>query len=203
MREITQAHAFEPFFTTKRVGEGTGLGLAMVYGLVKQHDGFVQLYSEPGLGTTFRLYFPVTAAAPPEADKDGDGASTGALHGKGETVLLVEDEEALRNVSKRVLERNGYEVVIAVDGANALELWRADPTRFDLVMSDLVMPNVGGAELARALSRQSDPPKILLVSGYSGTEMAQRSALDPAIPLLQKPWSVADLLRHVRELLDG
>jgi CheY-like chemotaxis protein len=106
-------------------------------------------------------------------------------------------------VSKRVLERYGYEVVVAVDGAHALELWRADPTRFDLIMSDLVMPNVGGAELARALSRQSDPPKILLVSGYSGTEMAQRNVLDPAIPLLQKPWAVADLLRHVRELLDS
>jgi PAS domain S-box-containing protein len=199
----TQAHIFEPFFTTKPVGVGTGLGLAMVYGLLKQHGGFIQVYSERGKGTTFRLYIPAAASDTVSADRDDRDRAKRGPQGGSETILVVEDEAMLRAVCKQALERFGYSVMVAADGTQALRTFRQHAEEIDLVLSDLVMPNMGGPELARALKHEFPNVKLLLVSGYSGREAAARRGVDPSIPFLEKPWALEDLLRTVRRTLDG
>lgn len=190
---------FEPFFTTKAMGEGTGLGMAMVYGLTKQHGGFVHIESEEGKGTRVELLFPVSQEAripaPSRAAKPKPQAGN-------ETILLVEDEDALRRSGKRVLERFGYAVLLAADGLEGLEQFRAHRDRVDLVISDMVMPNLGGAELYRALRDEGETVPFLMVSGYTGDEATERKVLDPGVPILPKPWDISDLLQEVRGLLD-
>jgi len=199
MNEETQARIFEPFFTSKPRGVGTGLGLAMVYGLVRQHGGLVHVYSEPGRGTTFKLYFPV---AETEAAVAEDDAPRAELRGGSETILLVEDDDALRSVGRRVLERYGYTVLTAADGLEALEVYRAERSGIDLVVSDSVMPGMGGVELYEALGGEGTAPRMLLMSGYR--EALARGGLAGAhpLPFLQKPWTIEDLLRGVRAVLD-
>jgi two-component system, cell cycle sensor histidine kinase and response regulator CckA len=194
----TQAHIFEPFFTTKPADRGTGLGMPMVYGLVKEHGGFVHVYSEPGHGTVMRLYFPaVTGAGDPVAREPA-----AEVRGGTETILLVEDGEAVRRVAKRILEQHGYTVIGAADGREALAILLSGGTRVDLVVSDVVMPRKGGAALVDAMFEAGVMTRVLLTSGYSGREMLEEVRLDPAIPFLAKPWRIADLLRKVREALD-
>ena len=195
----TREHVFEPFFTTKPVGEGTGLGLAMVYGLVKQHGGFIDVDSEPGRGSAFRLYFPAVAEA--TSPRAASGAAP-ALKGGGETVLLVEDDASLRRTATRVLSKYGYTVVTAIDGADALVRLRAGTARPDLVISDVVMPNTSGPQLLAALRDAGVAPRMLFTSGYTARDVHERGLIASDVPFLAKPWTIADLLRKVREVLD-
>jgi len=194
----TQQHIFEPFFTTKPVGQGTGLGMAMVYGLVKQHGGYINVYSEVGLGTTVRVYFPVASEAPhPKAV-----AVPGEMHEGRETILLVEDDPILRRTAKRVLEKFGYTVVTATDGLDALNILHLRTTPTDLIISDVVMPHASGPQLLAKLRESGAAPRILFTSGYAARDVRERTTLDPAVPFLAKPWTIAELLRKVREVLD-
>jgi two-component system, cell cycle sensor histidine kinase and response regulator CckA len=196
MDDDTRAHMFEPFFTTKPAGKGTGLGLATVYGLVKQHGAGIEVDSAPNTGTRFRIYFPVAEAS--EAERPGP-VSEVEVRGGHETILIVEDDDQLRRSAKRILEEAGYQVVSAADGLEALEALRqADGVR--LVFSDMVMPRLGGRGLLDAARRAGHATPFLFASGYSDPERA--AALDPSVPLLQKPWTGPDLLRKVREILD-
>ena len=195
----TRRRIFEPFFTTKPVDKGTGLGMAMVYGLVKQHEGFVDVSSEPGQGTAVRVYFPAAAevAAQPEA------AEAPAISGGTERILLVEDDVSVRRAATRVLERFGYTVVAAEDGAEALAIMGRLDRAPDLIISDVVMPRGSGPKLLQALRDRGVPHRILFTSGYTARDASDRAALDPALPFLPKPWTIADLLRKVREVLDA
>jgi len=194
----TQQHIFEPFFTTKPVGQGTGLGMAMVYGLVKQHGGFVNVYSEPGLGTTVRVYFPVAAEAPSRKRVTPAGD---VREGK-ETILLVEDDAILRRTAKRVLEKFGYTVVTATDGLDALSVIQGQPAPADLIISDVVMPHASGPQLLSALRGAGARPRILFTSGYAARDVRERNSLETGVPFLAKPWTITELLRKVREVLD-
>lgn len=199
MDQATLGHVFEPFFTTKPPGIGTGLGLAMVYGLVKQQRGLVDVRSRPGEGTTVEVYLPV-ATRPARAQPAGALAE---LPGGHETILLVEDEEGIRRSAGRILSRFGYNVLLAADGEEALALYRQHRANIHLVISDVVMPRLGGTQLYQELHREPDPPKFILTSGYAARDVGDRAVLDLAGPLLQKPWNVDELLRRVRQALDG
>jgi CheY-like chemotaxis protein len=194
-----QACIFEPFFTTKPVGQGTGLGLSTVYGIVKQSDGFVWVYSEPGLGTTFKIYLPRAGAAhapPLPADRSP------ATRGGAETVLIVEDEDLVRALASRSLRERGYRVLEARQGAEALRQLE-EPVTVDLVISDVVMPEMGGRELARRLAALRPSLPVLFISGYTGEDVIQRGLLDPGAPFQQKPFTPDGLARKVREMLDA
>jgi len=200
MDSQTVERIFEPFFTTKPHGLGTGLGMAMVYGLVKQHGGFVDVESEVGRGTTIDLFFPLSkqqALIPAGDDVQHD------VRGGSETILVVEDEEPIRRIARRVLEKHGYRVLTAVDGQDALEQYRVQDRQIDLVISDVVMPKMGGARLYEELSADGSPPKVLFTSGYTAGDFRTSGALDPSLPFLHKPWSVSEMLQKVREVLDS
>ena len=199
MDAATQARMFEPFFTTKPVGQGTGLGMPMVYGLVKDHGGFLQVHSDAGHGTTIRLYFPAVAPQPMETAPP----LPGGVRGGTETILLVEDADDVRRAATRVLERYGYTVIALADGREALNVIRAGHAPSDLIITDMVMPNTGGPELVRALRQHGLKTRLLLTSGYTAREVRDLMQVDPAIPFLAKPWSVDDLLRKVRDALDA
>ncbi len=199
MDSATLARVFEPFFTTKPPGEGTGLGLAMVYGLTKQQDGYVHLCSEVGMGTTVRVYFPQAAG------RTGAGRvelSLDAPSGGTETILLAEDEPAVRAATRRALERNGYRVITAVDGEDGLRLFREHTGAVDLVISDLVMPNLSGSQMFEQIREEAPNLPFILASGYTGRDAVERDMVDPSIPFVQKPWNLRDLLATVRSALD-
>jgi len=194
------SHIFEPFFTTKEQGKGTGLGLSTVYGIIRQSEGHITCYSEPGKGTTFTIYFPRTVEV--------RGAAFAPLPGttpqRGtETILLVEDEEAVRAFARTVLERNGYRVLEAAGGMDALARVATRENEVDLLVTDVVMPQMSGQELARNLARISPRVKVLYVSGYTGNAILQNAILDKDADFLQKPFSSRELLAKIRELLDG
>ena len=199
MEEETRRRMFEPFFTTKPPGRGTGLGLATVYGLAKQHGAGIEVESAPGKGTRFRIYFPVVdavvAAAPREVALPAD-APRGS-----ETILVVEDDDQLRRSAKRLLEEAGYQVLTAADGLEALDVLRQGAA-VQLVFSDLVMPRLGGRALYDAVRRDGHSVPFLFASGYSDPSGRGAATLDPAAPLLHKPWTGPDLLSQVRQLLD-
>ena len=191
--------AFEPFYTTKGSAEGTGLGLATVYGIVTQAGGEVTLTSEAGLGTTVTVLLPAGApAAPVEAvpEPAPDG-------GKGETLLVVEDEDALRDVAGRILTGAGYRVLTAEGGAHALELASRHDGEIDLLVSDVVMPGMLGTELAERLVDARPGTRVLYMSGYAQPVLASQGTLDPGVALLEKPFTAGDLLTAVRRRLDG
>jgi PAS domain S-box-containing protein len=194
----TQRHLFEPFFTTKAVGKGTGLGMPMVYGLVKQQGGYIEVQSEPGRGTSVGVYFP------PAVKADLEGAPTrGVLDAHGsETILVVEDNEELRRAAIRVLESYGYRVHAAGDGIEALRVLGELERPPDLIISDVVMPRVDGPQLLRALREAGAAPKVLFVSGHPEAAIVERMA-GAGAPLLAKPWTGATLARKVREVLDA
>ncbi len=190
---------FEPFFTTKPTGRGTGLGLATVYGTIKQHGGMILVESDPGQGATFTIYLPVSSAL------DGDPAaaeSTAPAPGGSETILLAEDDSAVRNVVSRILRRAGYQVLEAENGQIALDIFAEHGDRIDLALLDLVMPVVGGPEVAREIQRVRPAVRILFNTGYSEDAILGRLGPDSKAPLLMKPHDPRDLLVSVRELLD-
>jgi CheY-like chemotaxis protein len=191
--------AFEPFFTTKPRGEGSGLGLATVYGIITQWGGQVQIYSEPGLGTSFSVLLPATEQAAPTSDQP-----LGArVNGGGETILVVEDEEGLRHVTNRILVRNGYRVLGAADGAAAIELVRQYEGPIDLVLSDVVMPHMLGDEVAQRVSGLRPGIRVLYMSGYAQPVLGGQGLLEAGVMLIEKPFSEKALLTKVREVLDG
>ena len=194
-----QARIFEPFFTTKPVGQGTGLGLSMVYGIVKQSGGFVWVYSEPGQGTAFKLYLPRVGLLP---EARGPMAEGSVPRGE-ETVLVVEDDEMVRLLTARLLASRGYAPIEARNGNQALALVRAHPGEIQLVLSDVVMPELGGAEFARRLAELQPELPILFMSGFTDDEVVRRGLLDPDAPYLQKPFDAGSLARRVREILDA
>src|SRR5437667_421863 len=200
MDEQTRQRIFEPFFTTKPVGRGTGLGLATVYGLVQQHGGSVEVDSEPGKGTRVRVYFPTAEVA---ATRPRRHSAPHQAPGGSETILLVEDDDQLRRATKRVLEDAGYQVLTAADGQEALEVLRQQGEGIRLVLSDLVMPRLGGRALYDAARREGRAMPFLFASGYSDGDRSGRAPLDPSLPFLFTPWTPNDLLNKVRELLDA
>jgi PAS domain S-box-containing protein len=199
MDEETRERVFEPFFTTKPPGEGTGLGMAMIYGLMKQHGGYVHVYSEAGEGTTVNAYFPAAAAKPDAGATPGPAAEE--MRGR-ETILLVEDEGGIRRATKRALEEQGYAVLLAADGEEALEVFRRHEPEIDLIVSDLVMPRLGGRQFYEALKEQGKDPRILFTSGYSAQDVRAGSGFLRDVPFLHKPWTLTDLFLRVREVLD-
>ncbi len=195
----TLAHAFEPFYTTKGPGQGTGLGLSTVYGIVKQSGGYVSVDSEPGLGTSFRIYLPQV-----EEVQGGEEAAPGARPPRGtEALLLVEDEEALRELLAEALTDHGYAVIAAAGGEEALRLAEAHEGPIHLVVTDVVMPGMSGRELVDRLVPRRPEARILYLSGYASDEMVRHGVLDPGASLLTKPFSLDALLAKVREVLDG
>src|SRR5438094_7153667 len=200
MDEETQAHAFEPFFTTKPRGQGTGLGLAMVYGTVKQSGGFIWVYSEPGHGATFKIYLPrvdapVESAAPPAPVERPPRGS--------ETVLLAEDEPAVRAIARQALERQGYTVLAAPSGADALALAAQHGATIHLLLTDVVMPGMSGRDLADRLTAQRPGIRVLYISGYTDNAIVRHGMLEPGLAYLQKPFRPDALVRKVREVLDA
>ncbi len=190
---------FEPFFTTKGAGEGTGLGLATVYGIVKQSEGYIWVDSGPGEGTTFEIYLPHAAAQPEEHLGEPNGTET---TGGDETVLLVEDEERVRVLSQRMLEMHGYRVLTASTGAEARRIFEERGGKVDLLVTDVVMPGESGRELADALRTDAPDLDVLFVSGYTSDAVIRRGVLSADVPFLQKPFTPVELVRKVREVLD-
>ncbi len=200
MDEETCAQIFEPFFTTKSVGEGTGLGLATIYGIVKQNDGFVNVYSEPGKGTTFRIHLPALDA---ELRQPGGTQSTAAAPvGGHETILVVEDEAAILNLAQTMLERLGYTVLAASNPNEAIRTARERSDRIDLLITDVVMPEMNGRDLARSLQECCPQIRILFMSGYTASVIAQHNVLDDGVNFIEKPFSMRGLARKVRKALD-
>lgn len=199
-REV-MAHIFEPFFTTKQHQGGTGLGLATIYGIVKQNRGFVNVYSEPGKGTTFRIYLPRAAGeAVPEASVS---VAQGDDPGGAETVMLVEDEAGIRKVVASQLERLGYRLLVAADPETALRMARAHAGVIHLLVTDVVMPGMSGRELADRLTQSRPGLKCLYMSGYTENVIVHHGVLDPGVAFLQKPVSMHALSRRIRAILDG
>ncbi len=201
MDEATRQRAFEPFFTTKPIGKGTGLGLATVYGLVKQHGGFVQIDSAPGAGTRLRIYFPVAGETSRRRASGSHAQMPLATEGGRETVLVVEDQAQLRRATAYTLEHAGYTVLAAADGIEALQLLRQHPSPIHLVFTDLVMGRLGGRGLYQSDRREGRQTPFLFTSGYAGAGRGE-DALDPALPFLPKPWTSAALLARVRQVLN-
>jgi signal transduction histidine kinase/CheY-like chemotaxis protein len=200
MEADTQAHIFEPFFTTKEVGKGTGLGLATVYGIVKQSEGSIWVYSEVGRGTAFKIYFPL-AEGPAEAAIEASD-DLGSFKGT-ETVLLVEDEEVVRDMATEILRESGYRVLEAKHGTEALILAKQHPEIIHLMLTDVVMPEMSGRELAELLSPLRQDMKVLYMSGYTDDAIVHHGVLDEGMAFIGKPFTPSALARRIRELLDA
>jgi PAS domain S-box-containing protein len=202
MSRDTREHAFDPFFTTKEAGKGTGLGLATVYGIVKQSGGYVWIYSEPGHGTALKLYFPEVSAAAAFGGM-GEHAVVGKTAKRGsETILLVEDEEAVRGLACRILEKQGYRVIPAQHGRDAMEIATKEEGRIDLVLTDVVMPGMNGRGLVERLTGIRPTIKSLYMSGYTDDDIIRRGFIEPSKSFLQKPFTSEALLQTVRKVLD-
>ena len=196
MDETTLARIFEPFFTTKDVGQGTGLGLATVYAIIKNHRGIIRVDSQPGQGTTFHIFLPVSAKTALGETARDDACIPGAG-----TILLVDDEDSVRMVAKRMLEQLGYQVLLAADGAEALAIYRREGHRFHLVILDMLMPGMGGAETYRQLKEMDPEVRVLLSSGYSLDGEAQQVMAAGARGFIQKPYRLTVLSHHVAKTI--
>ena len=198
MDRETLTHVFEPFYTTKKSGQGTGLGLATVYGIVKQSRGALSVYSEPGRGSTFKVYFPQAEGLPTRRPKPADQPeSEGGL----ETILVAEDEEAVRELVRTVLVRLGYRVLVAADGLEAVEV--ATREQLDLLLTDVIMPGLSGPETATRVRELQPKVRILFMSGYTAGAIDRHSLLEQDAALLQKPFTPGLLASTVRMALVG
>ena len=199
MDGATREQVFEPFFTTRGPGRGAGLGLSTVYGIVKQSGGYITVESEPGRGTAFHILLP-RMANPGPAAAPGTAEHTGAT-ARG-TVLLVEDEDPVRRVTARVLRRSGFGVIEAHDGREALDLWTQHGASVDVVLTDLVMPRMGGEELARHIRAARPELPILFISGYTQGAALNRDALGPGAEMVHKPFDADELAERIARLLE-
>ncbi|MGA9196156.1 MAG: ATP-binding protein [Pseudolabrys sp.] len=199
MSAETIDRAFEPFFTTKEAGKGTGLGLSQVYGFMKQSDGHVRIYSEPGEGTTIKLYLPRRYGD--EAALSGDD-DIGSERGRGETILIVEDDDGVRQYASEILRDLNYQVIEAKDSATALRLLDADK-KFDLLLTDVVLPGKNGRELATEVENRRPRTRVIFMTGYSRNAIVHHGRLDPGTELIQKPLVERVLARKIRQVLDG
>jgi CheY-like chemotaxis protein len=195
----TVSQVFEPFFTTKPVGEGTGLGLSMVYGIVRQSGGYVAIASEVGVGTRVMVHLPLVPA-PAEPGEVAVPAALTRGHGR---ILVVEDEPMLRDMARRALERQGYDVVVVTDGASALGLLEAATARFDLVLTDVVMPKLNGKELADRIWRRYPDLPVLFMTGYSDQDVLKRGLVVAGASFIQKPFTPERLVEAVGRILDA
>jgi CheY-like chemotaxis protein len=203
MDAATQARVFEPFFTTKEKGKGTGLGLSTVYGVVKQSGGYIDIQSELGVGTTFRIYLPCVetpvetagSAAPAEGVKDSQQGA--------ETILVVEDEEALRKLARNILAAYGYTVLEAEDGAHALEISKRFRGTIHLMLTDVIMPGLNGPGLAQQMIQERPELKVVYMSGYTGQVFNKDAVLNPGSIFVQKPFTREALAKKIRDALDG
>lgn len=205
MDSATQARIFEPFFTTKEPGRGTGLGLATLYGIVKQSEGYIWVYSTPDVGTTFKIYLPKNNESQEpnkSSEEPGSFLKTAALHG-GETILVVEDEEAVRKLLRQAFESYGYKVLTARHGLEALALLKQYNKKVDLVLSDLIMPQMGGVELVKAVREKHPKVKLVVMSGYTDRVAIQQGVVALCDRYVQKPFSPRELLVSIREVLDS
>ena len=198
MDEATKAHIFEPFFTTKEIGKGTGLGLATVYGVVKQSGGFIWVETSPGVGTNFEIYLPQAAG---KASNGETEEKPSAIPGGTETILVVEDEAGVRELACQFLRVKGYTVLEAEGGLEALAVSRSHPGVIHLLLSDLVMPRMSGGELAEELKAVRPQIRVAFMSGYSEFSRGDLGKEFPEAPVLQKPFSPSSLVKIVREAL--
>ncbi len=199
MDEETISRAFEPFYTTKEVGRGTGLGLSTVYGIIRQDHGAVTISSRPNQGTTLKAFLPIAAGPLSVAES----SSRPRAPGGSETILVVEDEESVASLVTNVLEANGYTVLSAVDGLDALGVWELNDGPIDLVLTDVVMPNMGGIELVQELRDGGFVPRVLFMSGYTNLAPDRLDRLDEKAALIEKPFSPNQLIERVRDVLNG
>jgi len=199
MDEVTQAQIFEPFFTTQGVGEGTGLGLSTVYGIVKQNNGYINVYSEPGKGTALKIYIPRNEGnAVMERMPDSIQIPTG----RQEAVLLVEDDPSILTMGKAMLERLGYSVFHAQDPSQALDIAKTHHAAISLLITDVVMPQMSGKALAEQMQAVNPAIKVLFMSGYTADVIAYRGILDTEVRFIQKPFSMKELAFKVRQALE-
>jgi CheY-like chemotaxis protein len=198
MGKETMDRIFEPFFTTKEVGKGTGLGLSTVYGVVKQNNGFIYVYSEPDLGTTFKIYLPRYTGAIEGEKKEVNGRSLAG----NETVLVVEDDPQILNLCRKALEKQGYAVLAANQPGEAIALCETHQGRIHLLVTDVVMPAMNGKEMKERIETLRPGIKVLFMSGYTANVIAHRGVLSEGVHFIQKPFSIAALAAKVREVLD-
>jgi CheY-like chemotaxis protein len=200
MDRHTREKLFEPFFSTKKKGKGTGLGLATVYGIVKQNNGFINVYSEPGTGTIFKIYLPCHDEQAENSLPDKEMPLPAA---QGETLLIVEDEKAILTLAQKVLENQGYQVIAVSDPLDALARIQDHDTDIHLLLTDVVMPNMNGRDLSKQVQAIYPDVKILFMSGYTANTIAHHGILDTGVNFLQKPFSSRDLAIKIRAILDG
>jgi CheY-like chemotaxis protein len=199
MDEEVRKHIFEPFFTTKPVGTGTGLGLSTIYGAVTQSGGFIEVDTEPGKGTTFRIYIPRTEEPAPRKQEI---ASSGELPGGTETVLLVEDEQILRSLCLSFLDQSGYKVFSASTGDEAIGIAKDHKGKIDLLLTDVVMPGMNGRELADRLVEFHPETKVLFTSGYTDDAIVRHGIMTDRMAFIGKPYSISSLAKKIREVLE-
>jgi len=200
MEKEIKEHIFEPFFTTKEVGKGTGLGMAVVYGIVKSHGGYITCSSEQGEGTTFKIYFPVIQSG--KVELEPEQKEVAKMSGGDETILLVDDDETLLHFGSEVLGRYGYTVITAECGEDAIEIYKVQKDRLDLTILDVGMPGMGGHKCLQKLLKIDPQAKVIIASGYAATGELQKTLESGAAGFIAKPFQIEDVLTKVRKVLD-
>jgi CheY-like chemotaxis protein len=192
-------HIFEPFFTTKDAGKGSGLGLAMVYGIVKNHGGYITCSSEPGKGTSFKIYFPIIEE---NGERLSEHQEKPEMRGGTETILLVDDEESIRDLAEEILRMFGYTVIAAADGEKALEIYREKKEDISLVILDLIMPGMGGQKCLEEILKIDPAQKVVIASGHSANGPTKNVLETDAKGYIKKPFELEPMLNVIREVLD-